>query len=232
MVRAVGQDARAFEGGIGGLGKTKPTTGVVFWDSGWVPEQSSATGSVTAELDVEGQPILVSFVAPWPRLPTTSGLEVRDLLHSESAFVQVVPPAAAEKRGTTFLTQQDMLQLVQDNVLSPQGKFGAYGAPFDVKVKQFTDNSSGTTANDHVYYTCTVTFTTLTPGLRESERQLLVKAIPILPSRNKSSPSAWILWMVGTTRLRFATQQAVLQRVLDSFEAIPAPASRRSSLSS
>jgi hypothetical protein len=145
-------------------------------------------------------------------LPTTSGLEVRDLLNSESAFVQVVSGTA-----TGTLTKQGMLQLLQDNVLSSQGKFGAYGAPFDVKVKQFTELPD----KDVVAYTCTVTFTTLTPGLRESERQLLVKVIPLR--------SSWILWMVGTTRQRFAKQEAVLQPVLDSFEAVPAPASRRSS---
>ena len=41
--------AYAFEGGIGGLGKTRPETGVVFWNDESVPLQNTA-GTVSAEL--------------------------------------------------------------------------------------------------------------------------------------------------------------------------------------
>eukprot|EP00978_Attheya_sp_CCMP212_P048912 scaffold593155_cov47-Attheya_sp.AAC.3 len=41
--------ANAFEGGVGGLGKTKPETGVVFRDT-TVPTTQSSTGVVSQEL--------------------------------------------------------------------------------------------------------------------------------------------------------------------------------------
>jgi len=202
--------AMAFEGGIGGLGKTKPNTGVVLWDpESSAPLQNSA-GLVTAELNVAGQPVLTSFQTPWPLLPTTAGLEARDLQNSESAFVQVI-----EQSSSSPTTKSGMLQLLLGSVLSQQGKFGAYGAPIDVKVKQLV------VSEDKRIVTCAVPFTTFTPGLRESERQLLIKAVNL-------SKQNWILLVVGTTRQRFAVQQVTLQKVVDSFEAIPAPTSNRS----
>jgi len=220
------EPAGAFEGGIGGLGKTKPQTGVLLWDEDFAPLQNSA-GVVTAELNVAGQPVFVTFQAPWPLLPTTAGLEARDLLNSESAFVQVV----VSNNSNDPTTKQGMLQFLLDSVLSQQGKFGAYGAPIDVKVKQLSVATNDETQQTIV--TCIVPFTTYTPGLRESERQLLVRAVSLGgTSKNKSSNSnTWILWIVGTTRQRFAAQEPVLQQVLDSFQAVPAPASNRSSRS-
>ena len=213
------REALAFEGGVGGLGKTKPQTGVRLWDEASPPLQTSA-GAVAAELDVAGRPVLVTFAAPWPLLPTTAGLEVRDLQNSESAFVQVVAGDGAKSDPTT---KAGMLQFLLDSVLSQHGKFGAYGAPMDVKVQQFvveTGRDGGAAG-----VTCAVPFTTFTPGLRESERQLLVRAVRV---GARSSGGSWILWVVGTTRLRFAAQRPVLQQVLESFRAVPAPASNRS----
>jgi hypothetical protein len=58
----------AFEGGIGGLGKTKPATRIVLWNEDSSPVgQDTSTGQISAELKVAGQPVLVSNVAPWPR---------------------------------------------------------------------------------------------------------------------------------------------------------------------
>jgi len=203
---------RAFEGGIGGLGKTRPDTGVVFLDGGGgvapgaaAAGQQDASGYVSAELLVNGRvPVRVGFRSPWPLLPTTSGLEARDLREPESAFVQVVTGAKLPS------SSKEMRQLLLDSVLSQRGKFGAYGTPVDVKVKLLSKERS-----PPLY---AVTFTTYTPGQRESERQVLVRAAFVANSI--------ILLVAGTTRQRFPSRQAALERVCDSFEVFETPATR------
>ena len=53
--------ANAFDGGVGGLGKTRPVTGVVFRD----PEAATGTSSSGELLAPDGTPVLLSFSAPW-----------------------------------------------------------------------------------------------------------------------------------------------------------------------
>ena len=117
--------AQAFDGGVGGLGKTRPETGVVRVDPDAVLEQSS-TGVVSAEILVDeqsGSVALVSFQSPWPLLGTTSGLETRDLATSDAAFVSVVPgslaKASSKKEAASILKQ-----LLQESVLAPQVSVG------------------------------------------------------------------------------------------------------------
>lgn len=191
--------ANTFEGGIGGLGKTKPNTGVVFFGES-LPVQNNA-GQVSAELDLGRRPVRVDFVSPWPLLPTTAGLETRDLQASESAFCVVVDGVKDMPNKASFK------DLLLRSVLSQQGKFGAYGAPSDVKVKA--------TESPNIF---SVTFTTLTPGLRESERQVLIAAELV--------DEHAILLVVGSTRQRFKERAAVMQSVAESFAAYPAPATQ------
>lgn len=200
--------ASAFEGGIGGLGKTKPETGVRFLGES-LPLQN-AEGLVSAELDVgdatRGQrnPVRVVFTAPWPLLSSTSGLEARDLQHGESAFIQVVQ-ASNKQLFEPQPSASAVRELLQASVLSQQGKFGAYGAPTDAKVKAIKEKDK----------TYSVTFTTLTPGLRESERQVLVKLAIV--------GQASILLVAGTTRQRFQAKQDIFMQIIDSFQVEPAP---------
>ena len=193
--------ASAFEGGVGGLGKTKPVTGVQLWDEESVALQNAA-GLVSAELAVQQSPVRVNFQTPWP-LMSSYGLEARDLQNPESAFVQVV-----EHVKEIPTSKSTVKELLVNSVLSGKGKFGAYGAPIDIKVKK-TDKSN----------VWLVDFTTYTPGQRESERSLFVKL---------TSPvsGSLVLLVVGSTRLRFAQKQSQLEQVVDSFEAIPAPATQ------
>lgn len=51
--------ANAFDGGVGGLGKTRPVTGVVFRD----PEATIGTSSEL--LAPDGTPVFLSFSKPW-----------------------------------------------------------------------------------------------------------------------------------------------------------------------
>lgn len=106
--------AVAFDGGVGGLGKTKPETGLVFWGDS-IPLQNEK-GIISAEINVSGDPVLVEFTTPWPLLPTTSGLEARNLQSLESAYCCVLPNAPNDKQ---------LKKVVLDNILGSQGKYGA-----------------------------------------------------------------------------------------------------------
>ena len=194
----------AFDGGVGGLGKTKPSTGVAFFEETSLPIQN-AQGIVTAEIQsVSGKkPILVEFSTPWPLLPTTSGLEARDIRSTESAFVQVVPVAKNWQDRKVFR------DLLIDSVLASQGKYGAYGTPTDIKVKPLAAKES---------LVFSVTFTSYTPGMRESERQLWIRPIQV--------DDTLVLLVVGTTRARFASQETTVSKIVDSFLAVAAPESK------
>jgi hypothetical protein len=196
----------AFEGGVGGLGKTKPQTGVELWDSDSTPFQNTQ-GIVSAEIaSSSGKPILVNFQTPWPLSTVSSGLEARDLRTSESAFVQVLP--LDPKIMKDWQTPANFRQLLLESLLASQGKYGAYGSPTDVKVKALKDTS-----------TFQVTFISYTPSMLESERQLWIEPKAI-------DNDTLVLLVVGTTRPRFATQQATIQKVVDSFTAVAAPTTR------
>lgn len=194
--------AYAFDGGVGGLGKTKPNTGVQLFEENSTPIQNEK-GIVTAEIQSNsGKPILVEFQTPWPLLPTTSGLEARDLRSSESAFVQVVPAT------TNWQERKAFLDILVSSVLASQGKFGAYGTPTDIKVKPYNKENG-------VY---TVTFTSYTPAMRESERQLWIKPTQV--------EDTLVMLIVGTTRNAFAAQERTFSKILDSYLAVAAPETR------
>lgn len=112
-----------FDGGIGGLGKTRPETGVVFVNPD-APAEQTASGIVSAELvldDTTGDVALVSFQSPWPLLATATGLEARDLVTSDAAFCQVVPGSLASA-STSKEAAAILKQILQESVLASQGK--------------------------------------------------------------------------------------------------------------
>jgi hypothetical protein len=199
---SVPSNSLAFDGGVGGLGKTKPETGVEFYDKDFMPSQN-AKGVVSAEIrSLAGQPILASFQSPWPLLSTATGLETRDIRTTESAFVQVL------EKVDNWQSPKVFRQLLLGSVLASQGKYGAYSAPTDVKVVASKEKAD----------VFTVTFTSYTPAMLESERQLSVAA--------KAVDNTLVLLCVGTTRARFSSQKKVIDKIIDSFEAAAAPSSK------
>jgi hypothetical protein len=199
---AILSPALAFEGGVGGLGKTKPDTGVILRE-GSAPIQNSK-GFVTAEIVSDrGNPILVEFQAPYPLLGTTS-LQARDLQQPESAFVQVI--GSNTKKPTS---NKALNALLTDNIFGSQGKFGAYGSPTDVKI------SPASNAEDNILYKAT--FTTYTPGMLESNRKILLNC------QWCDDDSTLVVLVVGTTAARFKSQEATLTKIASSLVAIDAP---------
>ncbi len=113
--------AEAFDGGVGGLGKTKPETNVVFSnpDNIEVASSISTPGDYNAELVAPDgtTPAFLSFYAPWPML-RSSGIESRDLASSESAFVQVAP--LPEGKSVSNLPKSFFV----DTIFGQTGKYG------------------------------------------------------------------------------------------------------------
>jgi hypothetical protein len=196
----VPSSCNAFDGGVGGLGKTRPETGVVFRDEEAAASTTqSSSGDVTYELLApDGSPAFVTFNSPWPLLQTAAGIECRDISGGfESAFVQV-----AELKKDT-----NEIKLLQEAIFGSKGKFGMYGSPTDIKIKK-VQSSEG------LYL---ASFTTLTPAMRESDRKAYI-------STSKVGNGMFIL-VTTSTAVRFAKLDNSLQRVAESFTAIPAPSS-------
>lgn len=191
----------AFDGGVGGLGKTRPETGVVFRDEEAAASTTqSSSGDVTYELLApDGSPAFVTFNSPWPLLQTAAGIECRDISGGfESAFVQV-----AELKKDT-----NEIKLLQEAIFGSKGKFGMYGSPTDIKIKKVQSSSEG------LYL---ATFTTLTPAMRESDRKAYI-------STSNVGNGLFIL-VTTSTAVRFAKLDNSLRKVAESFTAIPAPSS-------
>mmetsp|Transcript_17855 Transcript_17855/g.27125 ORF Transcript_17855/g.27125 Transcript_17855/m.27125 type:complete len:262 (-) Transcript_17855:35-820(-) len=193
----------AFDGGVGGLGKTRPQTGVVFRDE----EAAAATtqskgGDVTYELlSPDGSPAVVSFNAPWPLLQTAAGIESRDIGGGfESTFVQVTEL----QKGSEIKPAQ-----LKEAIFSSKGKFGMYGSPTDIKLRLVSPENSKSPA---IYL---AVFTTLTPGMRESDRKAYISA--------KTVGNGLFLLVTTTTAVRFTKLESSLRRVAESFLVVDAP---------
>jgi hypothetical protein len=188
----------AFRGGTGagGLGKTKPETGVVFLNEASVPVQQR-NGDVMAELVVNGgkTPVLVSYNSPWPLLDTTSGMETRNLKDPESAFVQVVDGAANKKLSKDFFAE---------TLFSSEGKYGAYGAPSDIIITPIIDDTL-----------FKASFTSLTPAMRESERRAYIAT--------RRMGDSVVMLVTGSTTPRFNKKEEELRRVAESFQVVASP---------
>lgn len=199
----------AFDGGVGGLGKTKPETGIVFRNADLSTDASSATGTandLTNELlTPDGAPAIVSFDAPWPVLKSSTGVESRDLQNAESAFLLVTEAPkgskAAELKKEFFI----------DTILGSKGKYGAYGQPIDVKIKRVSDYSR------EGYGLYTASFTTFTPGGRESERMVYITAAIV--------GNGVFMLVTGSTAPRFRKQEVALRKIAESFTCVAAPKS-------
>ena len=220
-----GNSANAFEGGVGGLGKTKPETGVEFWDRDAITMGvvSEPDHYVAAELKIQHRPVLVRFQSHWPILSTTAGFETRNIRDPESVFVQVVvrsTTTTADSSNQNALpaqlpaTNAEMKEILLQSVLSGKGKFGAYGAPIDIKVKQINNGNS----------IFRVRFTTYTPGQRETERELLVRCLlPFDAKATDTKNNSLLLLVGGTTQQRFPSYESYFLQSMNSFEAIPTP---------
>ena len=113
-------------------------------------------------------------------------------------------------KGTTTLDQIKP-GLIIDNIFSQKGKFGMYGSPTDVRVKKISSSASDNTA---IYQ---ASFTTLTPAMRESDRNAFISASIV--------GDGLFLLVTTSTSARYKRLESSLKDVANSFSAIPAPVS-------
>ena len=191
------QSGLVFEGGAGGLTKTKPNTGVKQ-AAGAVDDERPKTkpaGPVAARLaGRKGLPVDVAFDAPFP---TTPGLVSRDYQTGDGAYVLVAPAKGPLKK------------VVADKIFAADGKYGSYGAPSEVKLKGSERRGDG----DEVFE---YTFVALTPAMREVARRVRARAIQV------GGDDVFIL-VAGSTAARWRAAEPALCKAVDSFAARPAP---------
>ena len=191
------QSGLVFEGGAGGLTKTKPNTGVITAAGAVDDERPKTTpaGPVAARLaGRKGLPVDVSFDAPFP---TTPGLVSRDYQTGDGAYVLVAPAKGALKK------------VVSDKIFAADGKYGSYGAPSEVRLKESERRGDG----DEVFE---YTFVALTPAMREVARRVRARAIQV------GGDDVFIL-VAGSTAARWRAAEPALCKAVDSFAARPAP---------
>ena len=193
----------------GGLGKKFADTGVVRKERvdlldapaaeprrlGAADEKSAdGTTRVVAELVApkSGRPMRVAFDSPWSSTGT-KGVEARDLRTGDSAFVVIAPAAAALERAAL------------DAVFSSSGKYGSYGAPIDVRVRSRAPL-------DDAGVLLEVTFTALTPALREVERRALIAVRPL-------ENEALAMLVSGSTQVRWKVAEPDVRTAVSSFRA-------------
>ena len=197
-------EGNAFDGGVGGLGKTKPQTNVVFANPDMIEDDIITPGDYNAELIApDGRLIFLSFYAPWPMLKS-QGIESRDLAYGESSFVQVANVPKNYVSGTS-LSKEFFI----DSIFGSTGKYGMYGSPTDVKIRKI--DSEG---KNELYL---ASFTTLTPAMRESDRKAYIST---------SIVGGGVFMLVsGTTTSRWKTQEPLLRKTAESFICTEAPKS-------
>ncbi|KAJ1453187.1 hypothetical protein M885DRAFT_524828 [Pelagophyceae sp. CCMP2097] len=191
------QSGVRFEGGAGGLGKSKPETGVIKADR--VVERAASEKGRVAELLAasSGAPVQVEYDAPWT--VTADGLGSRDYSTGDGAFLVVAQRP---------LDGGDILKAVKAAVFSSTGKYGAYGAPQDVKLKSRSlINGEGELFE--------FTFVAFTPAMREVERHILVKAVVV--------DSDVFMLVVGALSSRWSKAEPLIRNVAQSFTARLSP---------
>ena len=187
-----------FEGGAGGLGKSKPNTGVAVaetFNDDASPKKLAPPGLATARLvAASGLPVDVPFDSPWP---TSAGLVSRDYSTGDGAYVVV-----------TGASQKTLEADVRAKIFAADGKYGAYGAPADVRLK-----SRAGSDDDAVFE---YTFVALSPAMREVERRVRARA------RLIGGRDAFVL-VAGATQARWRAAEPNVARCTASFAAKPAP---------
>lgn len=144
--------------------RSRPTTGVVLLEE-VVEAGKKDAPTVSAELVLDGGVAATAVFQSEPGYPLVRGMfydvEVRSS-KADGAFLQV----AALPEGKSIATVDD--KFFTKAVFSTGGRFGAYGAPTDIKV---LSSEKGATR------VLEIAFSALSPGQQEVPRRALVAAV-------------------------------------------------------
>merc|ERR1712129_119672 len=175
------------------------------------------TGSVLAELVLtpKDQPKTISvitFQSPWPLAKgSVFDIECRDGNTGDNAYVTVSNNLSLKKNSVGQVSNSFLLE----EVFSSTGRFAAYGAPTDIKIKK-SDIIDG-------YKIIEVTFSTLSQATQtEIPRTALIAAV--LPPESDQVE----MLVSSTTTNRWRKKNGVSEKIKDvvtSFRATSAPKS-------
>lgn len=182
-------------------GKSKPELGIILVDEVKQEGKTGITGNVVL---ADGLVASVNFNSPWP---IAEGgyydVEVKSR-DGDTAFVQVAKVPA----GKSLVTVPKSFFV--NSILGVEGRYGAYGAPTDVKV--LTDDAAGATRR------LEVAFTALSPGAAEVQRRAFVTA-----TQPAGSTEA-VMLVAGTAAPRWKKGgKEEAQRAVDSFAVTTRP---------
>ena len=176
-------------------GKTKPELGIVLLD------EVSATGkSISANVILDGGLIATpTFSTKWP-LAEGGYYDIEaSTRDGETAYLQVAPLGKGESFATLPKTW------FANALFAVDGRYGAYGAPSDVKLKEIDKDGTARTFE--------VAFTVLSPGMSELPRKGLVRAI----QPPGSTDVLMLLCSAGPTRWAKNGADAEARSTIESF---------------
>ena len=147
-------------------GKSRPVTGVILLSEASA-SGSSGTPFISAECVLNGGiAATATFQSPWPiARGMYYDVEARSK-DGDGAFLMVSSLPKGEARTLDSLPSRYFF----DAVFSAAGRFGAYGAPTDIKLLKSTLSPEGNTRF------LDVSFSALSPGLSEVPRRALIAA--------------------------------------------------------
>mmetsp|Transcript_40806 Transcript_40806/g.67509 ORF Transcript_40806/g.67509 Transcript_40806/m.67509 type:complete len:311 (-) Transcript_40806:296-1228(-) len=155
------QTGITFEGGAGGLSKKSADTGVQRLGL-TISTLGASGGKFLDEVELPGRSdgatalVVYDYPPSWKCSNKLTAIDTRDLGSGDSAFVVVraLPPALAAAAAGDVPAA-----LIKGAVFGKEGKFGAYGAPEDVKIKSDVTESA-------TRRSLRVSFSTYTPAMR------------------------------------------------------------------
>uniref|UniRef100_A0A7S0L6A4 PsbP C-terminal domain-containing protein n=1 Tax=Coccolithus braarudii TaxID=221442 RepID=A0A7S0L6A4_9EUKA len=177
--------------------RSRPVTGVVLLEE--VQETGAKVAPfVSAELVLDGGvAATATFQAEYPlNRGMFYDVEVRNQV-GDGAFLQVnsLPLGKSIKDvDDSYFTK---------SVLSTEGRFGAYGAPTDVKIKSVTQNGAVRLLE--------IAFSALSPGQQEVPRRALVAAV------QPEGATDVVMLVTGSTGGRWKVCEPVMRKMASTF---------------
>ena len=179
--------------------RSRPSTGVVLLEEVKEAGKKDAP-SVAAELVCDGGVVATATFDSEPGFPLIRGMfydvEVRNK-GSDGAFLQV----AALPSGKSMADVSD--SFFTKAVFSTEGRYGAYGAPTDIKVVK-SDKSETKRLLE-------ITFSALSPNGNEVPRKALVAAL------QPDGATDAVMFVAGSTSSNWKSASPALRKMADSY---------------
>jgi len=184
--------------------RSRPSTGVVLLEAVQEGGKKDAP-TVSAELVLDGGVVATAVFDSEPGYPLIRGMfydvEVRSKATDGAAFLQVTPLPG----GKTIADVSD--SFFTKAVFSTEGRYGAYGAPTDIKVVAPSTKGSGKRLLE-------ITFSALSPNGAEVPRKALVAAV-----QPEGAEDA-VMFVAGSTSSNWKSASPSLRKMADSYRIV------------